>query len=458
MLKRNSTSGTTGSDGVEGEVKKRRVDPPSQLTGAKVTENRSGEEDELKAVEDRAGLAACNGEEEMNKMGICLGMEEEKAEFVKGKVELEKKIAQLKSDLIKEGKRLDSVKAAQEELKGMHLITKELENELAKEKDASASLLSSQAEALPAVRYRAEAHSPNNEVSMLTVYVMRKIPMALCLPLLSPYLQPFGPKDHGVNFAVAGSTAMDSPFFAARDIHVPQSNTPLSLQLKWFRNHLNELCQTHKDCAKRLQRALVFVGEIGGNDYNYAFFQGKPVEEIRTYVPHVVRSITDAVEDVIHEGAIRVVVPGNFPVGCIPIYLTSFPSSDPNAYDDMKCLKDLNKFALFHNNNLQRALENLRQKYHVVILYADYYTTFQSVLCRAPYLGFDQGSLNKACCGIGGQYNYDGSRMCGHAGVPVCSNPKQHIHWDGVHLTQEAYRQMSEWLLGEILSNIKCVW
>ncbi|KAF6155491.1 hypothetical protein GIB67_014810 [Kingdonia uniflora] len=446
MLKRNSTSGTTGSDEVEGEVKKRRVDPPSQLTGAKVTENRSGEEDELKAVEDRARLAACNGEEEMNKVGICLGMEEEKDEFEKGKVELEKKVARLKSDLIKEGKRLDSVKAAQEveiseltekagknlvevELKGMHLITKELENELAKEKDASASLLSSQAEALPAVRYRAEAHSPNNVVTMLTAYVMRKIPMALCLPLLSPYLQPFGPKDHGVNFAVAGSTAMDSPFFAARDIHVPQSNTPLSLQLKWFRNHLNELCQTHKDCAKRLQRALVFVGEIG-----------------------------DAVEDVIHEGAIRVVVPGNFPVGCIPIYLTSFPSSDPNAYDDMKCLKDLNKFALFHNNNLQRALENLRQKYHVVILYADYYTTFQSVLCRAPYLGFDQGSLNKACCGIGGQYNYDGSRMCGHAGVPVCSNPKQHIHWDGVHLTQEAYRQMSEWLLGEILSNIKCVW
>ncbi|KAF6175742.1 hypothetical protein GIB67_038953 [Kingdonia uniflora] len=383
-----------------------------------------------------------------------------------------KRVGRSFSQTVRENQGDDNVNPENEnekELKGMHLITKELENELAKEKEPQRPCYLRKQRygyrrarnirlALPAVRYRAEAHSPNNVVTMLTAYVMRKIPMALCLPLLSPYLQPFGPKDHGVNFAVAGSTAMDSPFFAARDIHVPQSNTPLSLQLKWFRNHLNELCQTHKDCAKRLQRALVFVGEIGGNDYNYAFFQEKPVKEIRTYVPHVVRSITDAVEDVIHEGAIRVVVPGNFPVGCIPIYLTSFPSSDPNAYDDMKCLKDLNKFALFHNNNLQRALENLRQKYHVVILYADYYTTFQSVLCRAPYLGFDQGSLNKACCGIGGQYNYDGSRMCGHAGVPVCSNPKQHIHWDGVHLTQEAYRQMSEWLLGEILSNIKCVW
>ncbi|KAF6160117.1 hypothetical protein GIB67_018897 [Kingdonia uniflora] len=75
------------------------------------------------------------------------------------------------------------------------------------------------------------------------------------------------------------------------------------------------------DCEKRLQRALVFVGEIGGNDYNYAFFQGKQVEEISNYVPHVVRSITDAVQEVIRKGAIRVVVSGNFPVGCIPIYI-----------------------------------------------------------------------------------------------------------------------------------------
>ncbi|KAF6149032.1 hypothetical protein GIB67_030499 [Kingdonia uniflora] len=55
-------------------------------------------------------------------------------------------------------------------------------------------------------------------------------------------------------------------------------------------------CLIISDCEKRLQRALIFVGEIGGNDYNYAFFQGKQVEEISTYVPHVVRSITDTVQ------------------------------------------------------------------------------------------------------------------------------------------------------------------
>lgn len=35
------------------------------------------------------------------------------------------------------------------------------------------------------------------------------------------------------------------------------------------------------------------VGEIGGNDYNYAFFQGRSIESMKTYVPQVVRSIMD---------------------------------------------------------------------------------------------------------------------------------------------------------------------
>ena len=34
------------------------------------------------------------------------------------------------------------------------------------------------------------------------------------------------------------------------------------------------------------------VGEIGGNDYNYALFQGKTIEEARYMVVEVVQAIT----------------------------------------------------------------------------------------------------------------------------------------------------------------------
>ena len=37
------------------------------------------------------------------------------------------------------------------------------------------------------------------------------------------------------------------------------------------------------------------AGEIGGNDYNYALFQGKTIEEVRYMVLEVVQAIKDAV-------------------------------------------------------------------------------------------------------------------------------------------------------------------
>ena len=38
------------------------------------------------------------------------------------------------------------------------------------------------------------------------------------------------------------------------------------------------------------------MGEIGGNDYNYAFFKGKSLDDAKTYVPTVAGAVTDATE------------------------------------------------------------------------------------------------------------------------------------------------------------------
>ena len=37
------------------------------------------------------------------------------------------------------------------------------------------------------------------------------------------------------------------------------------------------------------------AGEIGGNDYNYALFQGKIIDHVKGIVPNVVEAIMDAV-------------------------------------------------------------------------------------------------------------------------------------------------------------------
>ncbi|KAF6148055.1 hypothetical protein GIB67_024230 [Kingdonia uniflora] len=115
MLKRPSAFGTTKS-GKAGE-KRRWVKP--EMSGVKVIEDRPVVEDDWKEVEVKARLAALHGEEEMSRMaarlmkGICLGVEEERVELKRKKVELERNVAQLKFDLSKEGKQLEALKASQ---------------------------------------------------------------------------------------------------------------------------------------------------------------------------------------------------------------------------------------------------------------------------------------------------------------------------------------------------------
>lgn len=47
---------------------------------------------------------------------------------------------------------------------------------------------------------------------------------------------------------------------------------------------------------EKLHHALFMVGEIGGNDYNYAIFQGKSMDELRRMVPDVVNVIVEGVK------------------------------------------------------------------------------------------------------------------------------------------------------------------
>ncbi|THU55644.1 hypothetical protein C4D60_Mb11t08740 [Musa balbisiana] len=270
----------------------------------------------------------------------------------------------------------------------------------------------------------------------------------LNLTLINPYLDESSNFESGVNFAVAGSTALDSSFFVQRSIYTPVTNSPLGVQLEWFETHLNSTCSSPTECARKLERALILMGEIGGNDYNNAFFQGRTIADVKSFVPLVVQRIISAAEEVIDLGAAQLVVPGNFPIGCAPSYLTMFTTANAAAYDADNCLKNFNSFAVYHNDHLQAALEGLRRAHPTVtIMYADYYQAFMYLLNHAADLGFDEGSLHKACCGAGEPYNFDINLMCGLPGTETCTEPSKYVSWDGIHLTQEAYRVMAQSLI-----------
>ncbi|CAD6335551.1 unnamed protein product [Miscanthus lutarioriparius] len=253
----------------------------------------------------------------------------------------------------------------------------------------------------------------------------------LGLPFLNPYLGKNKSFDHGVNFAVAGATAVDPA--DQYNLTVPCRSPPTPSR-----------CSS--EIRRRLKTSLVLVGEIGGNDYNYAFFQDKPVAEVEKLIPGVVKTIIDAAKEVLDMGASRVIVPGNFPIGCVPGYLAmNAAKSEPADYDSAGCLRELNDFAAKHNSRLRRAVADLQASYpDAAVAYADYFDSFLTLLHNASTLGFDPASTRKACCGAGaGEYNFDWRRMCGFDGAAACAEPSTYLSWDGIHMTQAAYRAMS---------------
>lgn len=80
-------------------------------------------------------------------------------------------------------------------------------------------------------------------------------------------------------------------------------------------------------------------------------------------------------QELIELGGVTFMVPGNLPIGCIPIYLTIYQTSNTEEYDpEIGCLNWLNKFSEYHNQLLQEELTRIRQLHpHVNLIYADYY-------------------------------------------------------------------------------------
>ncbi|KAF5757209.1 putative sinapine esterase [Helianthus annuus] len=266
----------------------------------------------------------------------------------------------------------------------------------------------------------------------------------LGLPLVPPFLQDKGNNNmvtfkQGVNYAVAGATALDRSVLEPRGIVNPMTNASLGVQLAWFKQSLPSICGNESNCRDFIGRSLILVGEIGGNDYNYPILWGKSVEE-----------------ELIEMGAKTLVVPGNFPVGCSASYLTVC-GSEKEEYDHVTgCLVRLNQFAEYHNKLLQTKLKQVQDLHSDVnIFYADYYNAAMEIYLFPYKYGFTNGAL-KACCGGEGRYNVDPSVECGDASATVCDEPDTYVSWDGIHLTEAAYKIISKNLFSTPQFNSLC--
>jgi phospholipase/lecithinase/hemolysin len=197
-----------------------------------------------------------------------------------------------------------------------------------------------------------------------------------------------------------------------------------------------------------MSKSLFLLGEVGGNDYNHLIVRGKSLDELHELVPNVIGAIGSAITELINLGAKKFVVPGNFPIGCVPLYLAIFPSEKEGYYNkETECIEWLNEFTELHNQLLQEELEKIRNLHpDVSIVYADYYGATMNIF-RAP-LQFGFTVPRNSCCGSDAPHNCSLSVMCGNPGSSVCPDPSKYISWDGLHFTEATYKIIIQGVLG----------
>ncbi|XP_023637445.1 GDSL esterase/lipase At5g45910 [Capsella rubella] len=275
------------------------------------------------------------------------------------------------------------------------------------------------------------------------------------LPYLTPYLESVRSNNtvdfkKGANFAVVGATANEFDFFKKRGLLVTLvTNKSLDVQFDWFKKLKPSLCKTKPECEKYFKKSLFLVGEIGGNDYNYPLLALRSLKHAMDLAPFVIDKIINVTSALIEEGAVTLMVPGNFPIGCSAVLLERFNDNNKWLYDSRnQCYKPLNNVAKLHNDMLKKGLESLRLKYpHAKIMYADYYSSAMQFFNSPAKYGFT-GSVLKACCGEkDGRYNAKPNVRCGEKGSTTCEYPSTYANWDGIHLTEAAYRHIATGLI-----------
>ncbi|XP_072971341.1 GDSL esterase/lipase At3g48460 [Typha angustifolia] len=264
----------------------------------------------------------------------------------------------------------------------------------------------------------------------------------LSLPFLPPFLARSADFSHGVNFAVAGSTAIEHDFFVKNNMTFDITPQSLMTQLSWFERHLEEReCRGRKrpECKAAVGDALFWVGEIGVNDYAYSVSSSVPPNRIRDLA---VKNVAIFLEALLNKGAKYIVVEGLPPTGCLPLALIL---SSQDERDDIGCAASVNNQVYSHNMILQNRLQELRRRHpDAIISYADYYSAYYTVLKNPSMFGFKE--TFKTCCGSGGgALNFDLFATCGSPNVPkACSDPAKFVNWDGVHLTEAMYKVVAD--------------
>lgn len=249
---------------------------------------------------------------------------------------------------------------------------------------------------------------------------------SICDQLGLGYLYPYGSGgdfSHGANFAVGGASIRPPGY----------SDVNLGVQVAQFQNFKAQSSNPPDYFSK-----AIYTFDIGQNDLSYGF-QHSSEDEVRASIPDILDKFSGAVQTLYKEGGRVFWVHNTGPIGCLPYTVIYYPNKDGNL-DQSGCVRPRNDIAQVYNKQLKDRIGWLRtQLPGSVFTYVDVYSAKYALISDAKNQGFVDPM--EFCCG-----SYYGAHVdCGQTatvngtvyGGP-CSNPSQHISWDGVHYSDAA--------------------
>ncbi|XP_077217401.1 GDSL esterase/lipase At3g48460-like [Tasmannia lanceolata] len=243
----------------------------------------------------------------------------------------------------------------------------------------------------------------------------------LSLALLPGYRNTNTDFSYGVNFALAGSTAIDHEFYKKNNLTNPYAPTvvveSLQTQNEWFNDFVNNVECTGKtpaQCKAIMEGSLFWLGEMGANDY--ATIQGSSVVKPETISTMAVANVIKFVQGLLAKGAKYIIVQG---VIAGPQTRTSIIAA--------------------HNMLLQERLHEVRkQNPGAMILFADYSGALAEIVMNRAKYGFTEYPT-EPCCGSLMQ-----GLLCGMPGTSACADASKYISWDGIHFTEALNEKVSD--------------